>query len=99
MSRRSLQRILHEELQFHPYKIMIVQQLAKGDFAQCREFCEEMFAILTEDANVVVMMSDKAHFHLNGEQTKLPVLVSGESMRGTPSTSPQLKSDSVVWCY
>jgi hypothetical protein len=37
---------------------MIVQQLAEGDFAQRREFCEEMLAILTEDASDVVMMSD-----------------------------------------
>jgi hypothetical protein len=36
------------------------------DFAQRREFCEEMHAILTEDANDVVMMSDGEHFHLNG---------------------------------
>ena len=51
MSRRSLYRILHDELKFHPYKIMIVQQLAEGDFAQRRDFCENMLAILTEDAN------------------------------------------------
>ena len=36
MSRRSLYRNLHDELKFHPYKIMIVQQLAEGDFAQTR---------------------------------------------------------------
>jgi len=66
MSHHSLHRILHDELKFHPYKIMIVQQLAKGDFAQRRDFCENMLAILTEDANAVVMMSDEAHFHLNG---------------------------------
>jgi len=45
---------------------MIVQQLAKGNFAQCRDFCENMLAILTEDANAVVIMSDEAHVHLNG---------------------------------
>jgi len=66
MSRRSLYRILHDELKFHLYKIMIVQQLAEWDFAQRRDFCENMLAILTEDANAVVVMSDEAHFHLNG---------------------------------
>ena len=45
---------------------MIVQQLAKGDFAQRRDLCEYMLAILTEDPHAVVMMSDEAHFHLNG---------------------------------
>ena len=66
MSHRSLHRILHDKLKFHPYKIMIVQQLAKRDFAQWRDFCEETLAILNEDANAVVMMSDEADFHLNG---------------------------------
>ena len=75
MSRRSLHRILHDELKFHPYKIMIVQQLAKRDFAQRRDFCENMLAILTEDANAVVMMSDEASFPSEWicEQTELPV--------------------------
>jgi hypothetical protein len=66
MSRRSLHRILHDELQFRPHKILIVQQLAIKDFAQRRDCCENMFAILTEDANAVVMMSDEAQFRLNG---------------------------------
>ena len=70
MSRLSLYRILHHELKFHPCKIMIVQQLAEGDFAQRRDFCENMLAILTEDANAVVMMSDEAHFQLNGSVNK-----------------------------
>jgi len=49
-----------------------------------------MLAILSEDANAVVMMS---------EQTELPVLGGEEPMRTTPKTSPQLKSDSVVRCF
>jgi hypothetical protein len=62
MWRRSLYRILHDELKFHPHK-MTVQQLAEGDFAQRRDFSENMPAILTEVANAVVMMSYEAHFH------------------------------------
>ena len=49
---------------------MIVQQLAEGDFAHCRDFCENMLAILTENANAMVMMSDEALFHLNGFMNK-----------------------------
>jgi hypothetical protein len=66
MSRRSLHCILHDELKFNQYKLMIVQQLAKEDFAQRRDFYENMLAILTEDTNAVAMMSDETHFHLNG---------------------------------
>ena len=95
---RSLHRILHNELKFHPYKIMIVQQLAKWDFAQHRDFCEEMLATLTEDANAVVMMSDEAHFHLNG-------FVNKQNCRFWAAENPQelhqrpLHSSKVtVWC-
>jgi hypothetical protein len=96
MPSRSLHRILHEELEFYPYKIMIVQQLVEGDFAKRREFREEMLAILMEDANNKVMMSDEAHFHLNGFVNKQNCRFwSAEN----PRTSPQHKSDSVVRCF
>lgn len=70
MSRRSLQRILHDNLKFHPYKIMIVQQLTQRDFAQRREFCARMRAIFADDPDAVIMMSDEAHFHLDGYVNK-----------------------------
>ncbi|CAI6356266.1 unnamed protein product [Macrosiphum euphorbiae] len=66
MSRRSLHRILRNDLKFHPYKIMIVQQLKEGDFVQRREFCRLMDEIYTENGDATVFMTDEAHFHLNG---------------------------------
>jgi len=49
LSRRSLQRILHDELKFHPYKIMIVQKLLPSDFVQRRLLCERMLEIIASD--------------------------------------------------
>ena len=49
LSRRSLQRILHGELNFHPYKIMIVQKLLPSDFVQRRLFCERMLEIIASE--------------------------------------------------
>ena len=69
LSRRSLQRILHGKLNFHPYKIMIVQKLLPSDFVQCRLFCERMLEIVASD-DVMLMMSDEAHFHLDGYVNK-----------------------------
>jgi len=66
MSRRSLHRILHDDLKLHPYKIMIVQQLNEGDFVQRREFCRIMDETFTEDPDATVFMSDEAYFHLDG---------------------------------
>lgn len=37
MPHRSLRRVLHDDLKFHSYKVMIVQQLTEKNFAQCRE--------------------------------------------------------------
>lgn len=70
ISRRSLHRILHNELKFHPYKMVIAQELTETDFMQRREFCERMMTILAEDANTVIIMSDEAHFHLDGYVNK-----------------------------
>jgi len=69
LSRRSLQRILHGELNFHLYKIMIVQKLLPSHYVQCRLFCERMFEIIASD-DVILMMSDEAHFHLDGYVNK-----------------------------
>ena len=69
LSRRSLQRILHDELKFHPYKIMIVQKLLPSDFVQRRLFCERMLEIIASD-DVILMMGDEAHFRLDGYVNK-----------------------------
>lgn len=69
LSRRSLQRILHSELKFHPYKIMITQKLYERDYEQRRRFCERMLDVLHSE-DVVLIMSDEAHFHLDGYVNK-----------------------------
>ena len=96
MSDRSLRRILHKDLKFHPYKIMIVQKLLQGDFAQRRQFCESILEILNEE--MVIMMSDEAHFQLDGTVNK-------QNCRYWSSENPQvlhqrpLHSQKVtVWC-
>jgi len=98
MLRCSLYHILHDELKFHLYKIMIVQQLAEGDFAQRRDFCENMLTILTEDANAVVMMSDEAHFHLNGflnkQNCRFWVAENPQELHQKPLHSSKV----TVWC-
>jgi len=69
LSRRSLQCILHGELNFHPYKIMIVQKLLPSDFVQRRLFCERMLEIIASD-DVILMLSNEAYFHLDGYVNK-----------------------------
>lgn len=65
MLRRYPHRILHNELKFHSYKMMMLKQLTERDYVQSKEFCGRMMAILTENANAMIRMSDEVHFHLD----------------------------------
>ena len=45
LSDRSLRRILHEDLHFHPYKMAIVQELYERDFNSRRNACEVLLEV------------------------------------------------------
>lgn len=68
MSDRSVRRILHLDLHFHPYKIQMVQSLNPGDYQKRIRFCENMLGRLEENDDQInnLWMSDEAHFHLSG---------------------------------
>jgi hypothetical protein len=68
ISDRSVRRILHLDLHFHPYKIMLVQELQQNDFVRRCRFTERMLELVTDD--IVLIMSDEAHFHLLGTVNK-----------------------------
>ena len=70
MSENTVRRILHKDLGFHPYKMMIVQTLNEGDYQQHSAFAELMLEIIEENEDTIIMMSDEAHFHLNGSVNK-----------------------------
>jgi len=69
MSESTVKRILHKDLGFHPYKMMIVQTLNEGDYQQRLALAELMLEIIKEHEDTI-MMSDEAHFHLNGSVNK-----------------------------
>lgn len=96
MSDRSVRRILHAELHFHPYKIMVTHELNERDFQRRRSSCQEILqAVLPEG---IVWSSDEAHFHLSGTVNK-------QNFRYWSATNPKelhqkpLHSPKVtVWC-
>lgn len=67
LGHHSVLRIFHH-LKLHPWKIQIVQQLKPNDYKLDQEFCEQLLAKTNVDANFIdnFLMSDEAHFHLNG---------------------------------
>jgi hypothetical protein len=60
ISDRSVRRILHDELYFHPYKLAIVQELSERDFNARRNACEALLEHVPQDA--LVFFTDEAHF-------------------------------------
>lgn len=96
MSNRSLRRILHEDLSFHPYKIMTVQELMPPDHLNRVNRCQEMLNLIP--ATSTFFSSDEAHFHLSGAVNK-------QNFRYWAAENPQqvherpLHSPKVtVWC-
>lgn len=69
MSNTSIRRILHD-LNFHLYKIAVVQELLLQDFVRRSAFCRTMLQMMEEDPDIVILTSDEAHFHLNGSVNK-----------------------------
>lgn len=96
ISDRSVRRILHCELNFHPYKMAVTQELSERDFIARRNACEALHENLPHDA--LVFFSDEAHFHISG-------CVNKQNMRYWSDTNPRelhqrpLHCERVtVWC-
>jgi hypothetical protein len=72
MPSRSLRRILHGDLRFHPYKIHVTHELKEQDKAFRVNFYRQFLDIVKNDEGVldVLIMSDDAHFHLSGYVNK-----------------------------
>ena len=70
LSDTTVRRILHQDLNFHPYKLMLVQELNQQDFGRRTTFAETTLQMFEEDAELVILTSDEAHFHLNRSVNK-----------------------------
>ncbi|CAH1114353.1 unnamed protein product, partial [Psylliodes chrysocephalus] len=67
LSRRSLQRIL-ATLHMFPYKIQLVQEIKPTDYQQRLDYAIALQRKARENRDFIdnIIMSDEAHFHLNG---------------------------------
>ena len=67
LSDRGVRKNLHKDLNFHPYKIAIFQELSDRDMANRRISSEQLLEMLNDDGVIsTVLMTDEAHFHLSG---------------------------------
>jgi len=66
-----VRRILHKVLNFHPYKIAIVQELNDRDMANRRISSEQLLEMLNDDGVInTLLMTDEVHLHLSGYVNK-----------------------------
>ena len=71
LSDRRVWRILHKDLNFHPYKTAIVQDLSDRDMANRSISCEQLLKTLNDDSVInTVLMTDEACFHLSSYLNK-----------------------------
>ena len=63
VSDRSVLRILHLDLKFHPHKIMMFQELQERDWNERQVACESMLADVPPGR---LLCNYEAHFHLSG---------------------------------
>ena len=64
MSDRTVRRILRQNLNFHPYKMVVTQELSERDINARQNACELLRENLPHDS--LVFFSDEAHFHISG---------------------------------
>jgi hypothetical protein len=62
-----MRKILQKDLNFHTYKMVMMQELSDCDMANCSLIAEHLIKILSD---VIILMIDEAHFHLSGSVNK-----------------------------
>jgi hypothetical protein len=63
MSDRTVCRILHEDLNFHPYKMIMVHAINDEDTVNRKTVCKVLLNTLDNDNLNHVLMTDEANFH------------------------------------
>ena len=98
MSDHTVRRILHEDLNFHRYKMVMVQAINDQDTVNRKTVCEVLLNMLDNDNLNHVLIMDEANFHHCGN-------VNSQNCRYWATENPcnihqkPLHSETViVWC-
>lgn len=68
ISDRSVRRMLHLDLKFHPYKMAFVHTIQNGDYQRRVDASQTLLQNVPK--NSILLTSDEAHFHLSGYVNK-----------------------------
>ena len=96
MSDRSFRRILHLDLKFHPYKIMLVQELKHTDFEKRKNCSQEILNSIPEQSTF--FSSDEAHFYVCGSVNKQNFRYWAQENPRELHQRPLHSAKVTVWC-
>ena len=91
----SLRRFLHVNLNFHPYKMIIVEELKQSDIHNSKASCK-IFENVLSDA--VVLFSDKADVYLLGHINKQNSWYRTGHSTWQISKQPLYNECVTIWC-
>lgn len=63
LSSMNLRCVLHKDLNFNLHNLSVVQELDGNDYEQCLTFDETVFNMFQENYNLLIIMSNEAHFY------------------------------------
>ena len=88
LSERSVRRILHVDLHFHPYKLQVTHDLTERHKLMRVQYCQQILQLFDEhhDFDKCLTMSDEANFSLNG-------CVNKQNFRYWASQNPQIREE------
>lgn len=100
ISRTSLHRILHKDLNLHAYKIQLCQQLKPTDHFARRVFSDWLIEHRKIDAafSTKIIFSDEAHFTLNGTVNKQNCRIWADENPREYQEEPMHPEKVTVWC-
>lgn len=98
--RTTVQRILRRDLGLFPFKTQMLHKLKRGDKARRLRFCRWFLTQCEHNPNFAkkLMMSDEAHFHLNGVVNKQNWRVWSSENPNEFVEAEQYPQFVTVWC-
>ena len=96
MSSRTVRRILHKDLGFHPYKMIVVQELFDRDFINRSRCSQQILEKVPQNCHFIT--SDEAHFHLSGFVNKQNYRYWGGHNPNHGVEKPLHSKRVTVWC-
>jgi hypothetical protein len=98
MSDRTVRRILHGDLDFHPYKMVMVQAINDQDTVIRKTVCETLLNTLGNDDFNHVLITDEENFHVCGNVNPQNCRYWATENRRDIHQQPLHSEKFVVWC-